>query len=173
MRMRNPSNLVRSESIRPPQALKQLPSRFVPGLVEDLAGRAGLDDPALVEDVDGVSDSTGEMHGVGDDEHRQPVAGQVGHDGEHLGGHARVEGAGRLVEEDRLGLHRQGPRDRHPLLLAAGELAGQGIKPVRQANPVEQAARAFPAAARASPRTWIGASITFWSAVRWGKRLKL
>ena len=54
----------------------------------------------------------------------RPSRGQVGHDGEHLGGHPRVERAGRLVEEDRLRLHRQGPGDRDPLLLAAGELRG-------------------------------------------------
>jgi hypothetical protein len=51
------------------------------GIVEDLAGRAGLDDAALPENVNGVGDSPGELHGVGNHNHRETVARQVGHDG--------------------------------------------------------------------------------------------
>src|SRR5699024_12099682 len=52
--------------------------------------------------------------------------------GQDLADEFGVERAGRFVEEHHLRLHRQGARDRHPLLLTAGELIGVGAGLVRQ-----------------------------------------
>ena len=56
---------------------------------------------------------------------------------EHLGARARVEVAGGLVGEDDLGSAGQGARTRHPLLLAAGELARAVAQTVAQADRVD------------------------------------
>jgi len=108
---------------------KQAAGRCLVRAIEDLAGRSGFDDPALAEYVDGLGDAAGELHGVGHDDHGQAVAGQVGHDGQDLRGHPWVKLAGRLVEENRLGLHGQGPANRDALLLTARELPGQRVQP--------------------------------------------
>ncbi len=50
---------------------------------------------------------------------------------------AGVQCAGGLVGQDHRGVPRQGPGDGHPLLLAAGELAGQVLPLVRQAHPLQ------------------------------------
>ncbi len=55
----------------------------------------------------------------------------------------RVKVAGRLIGKDNLGLHDQRPRHRHPLLLAARQLAGPMIGPIGQTHRREQAVRAF------------------------------
>ena len=75
-----------------------------------------------------------------------PSLASDGHHVEHLADHFRVQRAGRLVEEHRLGLHRQGAGDRRPLLLAAGELGRKLVRLVGDADPVEQ--RHGPLAAR-------------------------
>jgi hypothetical protein len=60
------------------------------------------------------------------------------HDLQHLVDHLRVERRGRLVEEHHLRVHGQRPGDRHPLLLAAGELRGVLVRLVGDAHPVQQ-----------------------------------
>ena len=80
---------------------------------------------------------------------------------------------GRLVEEHQLGLHRQRAGDRHPLLLAAGELGRVGVDLCRPGRPARAAraprSRQLVLAARPSPGS--GASMTFSSAVMCGNRL--
>ena len=68
------------------------------------------------------------------------VVDAVAQQGEHLAGGAGVERAGRLVGEDdgRVGDQRAGDRD--PLLLAAGQRAGQVPAAVAEADPLEQGA---------------------------------
>ncbi len=61
-----------------------------------------------------------------------PAVGQAPHDVEHLADQLGVERRGRLVEEHQLRLHRQRPRDRDPLLLAAGELGRVAVGLVGQ-----------------------------------------
>ena len=68
----------------------------------------------------------------------------------HLGRHPRVERAGRLVEQNRLGLHRQRPGDGHALLLAAGKLLGPGRQFFGEADALQQ----LPGFGSASPRDW-------------------
>ena len=58
---------------------------------------------------------------MGDDEHRHALLGQLTDNAEHLAHHRRVEGRGRLVEEDDVGLHGQSAGDGHTLFLTAGE----------------------------------------------------
>ncbi len=46
-------------------AIPERPRRsFLAGLLEDAGGGAALDDPAFAEDVDGLGNSPGEVHGV-------------------------------------------------------------------------------------------------------------
>ena len=51
-----------------------------------------------------------------------PCFGELDHHVEHFLDHLGVERRGRLVEQHDLGRHAQRARDRHALLLAAGEL---------------------------------------------------
>jgi hypothetical protein len=55
---------------------------------------------------------------------------------------ATVERAGWLVSEDQRGIADERARDRHSLLLAAGQLAGPMAHPVREADRLERGARA-------------------------------
>src|SRR3954451_22015061 len=84
---------------------------------DDLRRIPALDDDAAVHEHEGVRDLAGEPDLVGDDDHRHAVLREPAHHIEHLSDQLGVERAGRLVEEHELGLHRQCPRDRHPLLL--------------------------------------------------------
>ena len=94
------------------------------GLVKKVSGVGLLDDPAVGHEDDPVGGAAGEAHLVGDDDHRHAVVGQRGHDVEDLVDHLGVERGGRLVEEHHLRVHGQRAGDRHPLLLAAGQLRG-------------------------------------------------
>ena len=95
---------------------------FLARSVEDVCGHALLHDPALVHEDDAIADVPCEVHLVRDDEHGHARAGEVAHDDEHLADELRVERRGDLVEEHDVRVHHQRPRDRDPLLLAAGEL---------------------------------------------------
>ena len=76
---------------------------------------------------------------------------------DHFGGHARVERAGGLVEQDRLGVHGEGAGDGDALLLAAGELVGAGGEFFGEADAVEQLAGfGFALVARAAERRRAG-----------------
>ena len=73
-----------------------------------------------------------------DDDHRHPLGGELAHHGEDLTDELGVQGRRRLVEEHELGVHRQGPRDGDPLLLASGQLCGVGRRLVLEPHPLEQ-----------------------------------
>jgi hypothetical protein len=64
-----------------------------------------------------------------------PVAGQLFHHLEHLVDQLGVEGRGRLVEQHDPRVHGQCPGDRHPLLLAPGELVRSLVGMVGQPHP--------------------------------------
>ncbi len=102
------------------------------GLPSTSRGGALLDDHPAVHEDQPVGDLAGEAHLVGDDHHRHALRGEVLHDAEHVADELGVEGAGRLVEQHHLGVHRQRPGDGDPLLLAAGELGGVGARPSRR-----------------------------------------
>ena len=57
---------------------------------------------------------------------------------QHLADQLGVERRGHLVEQQDLGLERQGSGDRDPLLLAAGELVGIGVLLAGEADLGEQ-----------------------------------
>ena len=82
-----------------------------------------LKDAAVVHEENAVSDASGEIHFVSDDNHGHAVFCECSHDIKHLADHFRVESAGRLVKEDCLRMHCKGAGDRDALLLSAGELS--------------------------------------------------
>ena len=92
----------------------------------------------MVHEDDAVGDVPCEPHLVGHDHHRHPLPGQVLHDREDLPDHLGIEGRGGLVEEHADRVHRERPRDRHPLLLAAGELAGVLLREILEPHPLEE-----------------------------------
>ncbi|MGY4280939.1 hypothetical protein ACVWXO_000159 [Bradyrhizobium sp. LM2.7] len=59
---------------------------------------------------------------MGDDDHGHAIIGELAHHAEDVADELGIERRGRLVEQDRLGLHRQRACDRDALLLAAREL---------------------------------------------------
>ena len=69
---------------------------------------------------------------------------------EHVRARLRVEVAGGLVREQDRGLGDERPRDRDPLLLAAGELGRLVVHPVAEAEPLERLAGARVALGRAA-----------------------
>ncbi len=80
----------------------------------------------------------------------------------------RVEIRQRLVEQQHARFRRQRSRQRHPLLLAAGDLGDRGVE-AGEIDQLERLGDARGACSRASPR---GSSpnATFSPTVRWGKR---
>ena len=111
--------------------------RVVLRVVDDLLGRADLDEHALLDEVDAVRGLAGERHLVGDHDHRRALVGQLLHDVEHLADERRVEGRRGLVEQQDLGLHRERPGDRDALLLAAGQARRVLVALLGQAHLVE------------------------------------
>jgi hypothetical protein len=107
--------------------------------VEHLLRRGLFDDPAVVEHQDAVRHVTGEAHGVGDAEHGHvAAAGDVPQHVEDFGGQFRIEGGRDLVQQQDVGLHRQGTGDGDSLLLAAGELGRIRVRLVGKTDQVEQ-----------------------------------
>ena len=82
---------------------------------------------------------------MGDEDHRVPLLVELLEEAQHLPASAGVQGAGGLVGQDDGGLPRQRPGDGHPLLLAAGELAGKVLPFVGKAHPLQGADRPLPA----------------------------
>ena len=78
---------------------------------------------------------------VGDHHHRGAGAVQVQQDIHHLGAHLAVEVTGRLVRQQHLRLAHHRAGDRHPLLLAARQLARIMVHARAQADPFERLAR--------------------------------
>jgi hypothetical protein len=74
---------------------------------------------------------------VRDHHHGHAFLGQAHHHVQHLAHHLGVERGGRLVEQHDDRVHRQRAGDRHALLLAAGQLAGELVLVRHQAHAVE------------------------------------
>src|SRR3954469_3505237 len=110
---------------------------------EDLGGWALLEDAAFVEEGDLVGDLAGEAHLVGGDHHRHPLPLQIPDRREDLADQLGIEGAGDLVEEQGPGAAGKGSGDRHPLLLAAGEVVGTVVLAAGEAEASEQGAAAL------------------------------
>src|SRR5579875_483488 len=69
------------------------------------------------------------------------LAGQAAKQGENVIGERRVERGDRLVGQQHDGLLHERARDRHPLLLPAGERAGPVVQLLRYPNPLERRSR--------------------------------
>ena len=98
------------------------------GLAKDLGPRAALKHGAVVEDGDAVGQGEGFLQVVGDeqgDEAKLPT--QPGYLSPQGVADRRVQGAKGLIEEEDVRARRQGPAQRHPLLLAAGQRTRQPV----------------------------------------------
>src|SRR6266508_2797920 len=100
---------------------QELPSALLLRRLEELRGRRVLNDAPFVHEDHPVGRLPREPHLMGDHQHGHALMGEVAHDVEHLADHLGVEGAGGLIEQHDLRIHRQGAGDRDALLLAAGE----------------------------------------------------
>ena len=89
-----------------------------------------LDDPPIDHDRHVVTRASCETDLVGDHQHCDAASAQLGHRVEDLTDERGVERARRLVEQNYLRVHGEGPGDADALLLAAGELAGVEVGPV-------------------------------------------
>jgi hypothetical protein len=67
--------------------------------LENLLRRGGFEDLTAFEGLDRVGGGVGEVHCERDDYHRLAGIRQIGQHSEQVGCHARIKGAGRLVEE--------------------------------------------------------------------------
>src|ERR1700754_4317742 len=108
---------------------------------EELRGRPLLHDQATVDEHQPVAHLTGKAHLVRDDQHRHAVASEVAHDVQHLPDHLRVQRRGRLVEQHQLRVHRECPRDRHPLLLTPRQVRRVGVPLLGDTHAREQLVR--------------------------------
>ncbi len=108
------------------------------GIAEEILLRAVLQDLAAhVHEDHAVADLAREAHFMGHAHHGHAFVGQAHHHVQHLADHFRVQGRGGLVEEHHDGVHRQRARDRHALLLPAGQLARELVLVSGQAHAVE------------------------------------
>ena len=95
-----------------------------------------------------MAETTGHREVVGDEHDRQAqLLLQLPQQRQHIRLHFRIEHADALIADQHLGFQRQGAGDRHPLLLAAGELLRQAILKLlgrAEADPLQQAAGFLP-----------------------------
>jgi len=98
---------------RCPQCAKILSKNLGHGLLHDLA---------LVHEHHPVGHRAGKAHLVRDADHGDALAGQLGHDVEHLVDHLGVEGGGGLVKQQDLRREAERAGNGHALLLPAREL---------------------------------------------------
>ncbi len=92
-------------------------------LGEDAHGGASLDDLTEVHHQNPIAQHPDHVEIVRDEQvtHVEPLS-QIGQQAEDHRLHGDVEGRSRLVEDQELRTHADGPRDPHALLLPAGEL---------------------------------------------------
>ena len=91
-----------------------------------LADRLALqfrDRAAVAQDEDAARRLDHLLELRGDHQHAEPLAGQLPDQAQDLGLGAHIDAAGRLVEDQELGVHAEPAGEQHLLLVAAGELA--------------------------------------------------
>ena len=120
---------------------------FLARLLDDLAGAAPFDQPAVAQHHDLVGDLGDHGKVVGDVERGDAgVADGVLDRRQHVDLRRHVERRGRLVEDDQVGLGAQRHRRHHALQLAAGDLVREALADgfrVGQAELLEQRHRAL------------------------------
>ena len=118
---------------------QELFGAFVLRRPEKLLRRPLFDKLASIEEADPVGHVAGKTHLVRDQQHGIAVlGGQLPDDLKDLAYHLGVQGRGRLVKQQDLGLHGQSPGDGDALLLSAGELAGVVVALVGEASYVRK-----------------------------------
>ena len=105
---------------------------------DDFLRVAGFDHYPAVHEDKPVTDLACETHLVGHDDHGHTLSGQRSHYVKHLSDQFGIQGAGRLVEEHQLWIHREGPGNGDALLLATGKLRRIHRGPIGKANSFEQ-----------------------------------
>ncbi len=100
--------------------------------------RSGVVDDAAVADLDDALRLLGDLALVGDEHDGVAGGGELGEQLHDLGAAPAVERAGGLIGEDDATAVHQRARDRHALLLAAGELAGAVVDALAEAEAGEQ-----------------------------------
>ena len=120
-------------------------------MVEHLRRGTLLDDRAPVHEHDPVSDLAREPHLVRHDEHGHPGLGEPSDHLQHLADELRVERRRRLVEKHQLRLNGQGPRDRDPLLLPAGQAMRQMVDMLLETDVAQQRQRQLAVSSRSRP----------------------
>ncbi len=90
-------------------------------MLKDLFWRSVLIKPAFIHIEDTVADGPGEIHFMGDDQHGFAGLRQIFDDSLHFAYHGGVQGAGRFIQQDDIGIHREGAGNGYALLLTAGE----------------------------------------------------
>ena len=105
---------------------------------QNLGRRARLDDDTLIHEDDLIADLAGKPQLVGNHDHGHTSFRKGLHHVQYLTDEFRVERGGRLVEEQQLGLHRQGAGNRDPLLLPPGQLPRVCLTSVPQSDTIEQ-----------------------------------
>ena len=91
-------------------------------ILDDLFGRALLDDDAVGHEDDAVGDVSCEFDFMGDDDHRHVHGGEFTDDFQDFACEFGIEGGGRFVKEKNLRVVDEGSCDGDALLLTTGEL---------------------------------------------------
>ena len=112
-------------------------------MVEDLVRRALLHDVALIHEEDAIADLAREAHFMGNDEHGHTSLSELTDNRQNFADHFRVEGGRWFIKEHDVRTHRQRTRDRHALLLTAGERRWINVCLVEQTDALQQFARGF------------------------------
>ncbi len=137
---------------------------------EDLGQGAALDHPAAVHDRDRVRDLAHHGQVVGDEQHGHAELGlEIADERQDLLLDGHVQGGGRLVGDEQLGLAGQGHGDDHPLALAAGELvrvAGEAVFRVVDAGAFQSLRTASASAPLAVMSWWSWSISAIWSPTR-------
>ena len=110
------------------------------GAVENPVGVFKCHKRALQHHCGAVGDAVHHVQVVGDQHIAQPQFGlQAAQQFQNFFGDQRIQRGGGFVQNDQVGLGREGPGNAHALLLAAGQLAGAARQKVaRQFHQIEQ-----------------------------------
>src|SRR5215467_7123255 len=96
--------------------------------------RAGITHHPAVPNLDDPPGMGGDLRRVGDDNDRVASAREILEERQHLGAALAVERARGLVGQNDLAAVHERPRNRYPLLLAAGELRRLVLEPIAEAE---------------------------------------
>jgi hypothetical protein len=108
------------------------------GELKKTADRRLFDDAAAVDENDVLGEAARLAEVVGGHQDACTAGGDFADDAFHLAAAARIEAGGRLVEDQQFRLQRPGARQRHALLLAAGQQPCRALRQVGEADAVQR-----------------------------------